>query len=256
MSIEILNQNRVVKLFIATLIAVSLVTGCKGKEEKQNPSSPASAKQQEGAAQSQSGSSGITASENSSIPPEVISDSAPKITSLKVSPETPRVGDKIKVEAATFDKEDDNVMLTYYWSKNGSGLSETSDTLSVDLKRGDKIGLTVVPDDGKKKGNPVSVSISVVNSPPVINISQATFRFDGSTYTHQVKATDPDGDPLTYTLKGGPPRMTIDPSTGMITWPVPMNFEGTAQVTVSVTDGYGGETMASFSVKIPPQQKK
>ena len=161
------------------------------------------------------------------------------------------------MEVATFDKEDNDVSLTYYWSKNGSQLSETSDTLSLsdNFKRGDKIDLTVVPDDGKRKGNPVSVSIFVANSPPVINPSDETSKFDRKQFSHQVKATDPDGDPLTYALKAGPPGMTIDASTGLITWPVPTDFKGTAQITVSVTDGYGGETLESFTVNIPPAQK-
>jgi len=114
----------------------------------------------------------------------------------------------------------------------------------------------VVPDDGKRKGNPVSLTIFVADSAPVINTSQATFSFDGNSYAYQVKATDPDGDPLTYTLDAGPPGMTMDPATGLIRWNVPANFKGTAQITVSVSDGHGRETTESFTVNIPSAQKK
>jgi hypothetical protein len=258
MNTEILDQNRMIKLFFAALIGVILVAGCKGKDEKQTPSSPASTEQKDGTVQSQSTSSGIATKENSTVPPEVISDNPPKITSLKVSPETPKVGDTIKTEVATFDKEEDNVMLTYYWSRNGSELPETSDSLSLsdNFKRGDKIGLTVVPDDGKRKGNPVSVSIFVADSPPVIKQSDGTSRFDGRQVSHQIVATDPDGDPLTYALKAGPPGMTIDPATGLIKWDVPAGFTGKAPFTVSVTDGHGGEATQSLTLDFKLRQKK
>ena len=47
MNIEVLNRDRVAKLIVATLIAVVLVMGCKGKEEKQTPSSLPSTERQE-----------------------------------------------------------------------------------------------------------------------------------------------------------------------------------------------------------------
>jgi hypothetical protein len=46
--------------------------------------------------------------------------------------------------------------------------------------------------------------------------------------------------------------MTINPSTGLIRWNVPADFKGRAPVTVSVTDGYGGEAMQSFTLEIMP----
>ena len=41
----------------------------------------------------------------------------------------------------------------------------------------------------------------------------------GQPYTYPVKAIDPDNDPLTYSLTTAPAGMTIDPATGLITWP-------------------------------------
>jgi hypothetical protein len=168
------------------------------------------------------------------------------------------IGDKIKAKVITFDKDGDTVDVIYQWSKNDMSLFETSDTLTVsdDFKRGDKISLKVIPDDGRLKGTPLTMNLSIANAAPVINPSQAIFRYDGSTYTDQVKASDPDGDPLTYALKAGPPGMTINPSTGLIEWSVPADFKGTAQITVSVTDDHGGETFEGFTVDFGREQKK
>ncbi len=57
-------------------------------------------------------------------------------------------------------------------------------------------------------------------------------------------ASDPDGDPLTFTATGMPPGMTIDPATGTITG----TFTGpcTCQVTITVTDGRGGSDSVGF----------
>ncbi|GAB4406303.1 MAG: hypothetical protein OHK0032_01200 [Thermodesulfovibrionales bacterium] len=39
-------------------------------------------------------------------------------------------------------------------------------------------------------------------------------------------------------------------STGLIKWKVPSDFKGKATVTVSVTDGHGGEALYNFEVTI------
>ena len=44
-------------------------------------------------------------------------------------------------------------------------------------------------------------------------VDHKNFNFDGKIYTYQVKATDPDEDKLTYSLKSAPAGMTIDPKT-------------------------------------------
>ena len=251
-----------VLITIALLLMASLIPACKGKEEKetlseQPPSSGQPAGQQGRETAPASPESAPSSVQPSPMQPQEAGNTPPRIVSFDVSPQHPVVGDKIKAKVVTFDKEGDTVNVTYEWSKNDASLYETSDTLTVsnDFKRGDRISLRVIPDDGKLKGTPLTMNLSIADAAPVINPSQATFRFDGSTYTYQVKATDPDGDPLTYALKAGPPDMTINPSTGLIKWPVPPDFEGIAQITVSVTDGNGGETMQSFTVNIPPAQK-
>ena len=57
------------------------------------------------------------------------------------------------------------------------------------------------------------------NHPPVIISQPVTTAVAGQTYTYPVKAVDPDDDPLTYVLDAAPAGMTIDPATGLISWP-------------------------------------
>lgn len=249
---EILSKFAVVLVIFVAFI----VSGCKGKEEKQAVVAPLSQEQQEKAV-APPAPGGAIAPASPRISPEVLADTPPRITSLKFSPETPVAGDKVKALVETFDKEGDSVTVEYHWAKNGSPLFETSDTLTLseDFKRGDKITVTAAPDDGKRKGNPVSANLFVANSLPVMKPSQETFRYEGREYSYQMKAVDPDGDTLTYSLKAAPQGMTIDSAAGLIKWSIPPGFKGKSQVIVSVADGHGGEVLQSFSLEIRPEQK-
>jgi hypothetical protein len=77
--------------------------------------------------------------------------------------------------------------------------------------------------------------------------------FKGDVYICMLKATDSDGDALTYSLKGAPPGMTADPETGEIRWNVPQDFAGKAAFKAVVRDGHGGEAEHNLSFTIKKQ---
>jgi len=87
----------------------------------------------------------------------------------------------------------------------------------------------------------------IKNTPPKINESSGEIKFNGDIFRYQVKAEDPDGDALAYSLKTAPAGMTINPATGLIQWNVPADFKDKAEIKVSVSDGHGGEATQSFS---------
>ena len=177
---------------------------------------------------------------------------APIVEKARLQLETVNNNDIIKVIASGVDKDNDAVTLGYEWFKNGEPAG-SGDTIS-EFKRGDKLSVKITPFDGKDYGPPKILSIEISNSTPKITETKA-IKFDGNTYIGQIKATDPDGDPLTYSLKSAPPGMSIDSSTGLIKWDVPPDFMGKASFTVSVADGHGGEASQSFNVEIKPGQK-
>jgi hypothetical protein len=241
-------MKTLIVILCATLIMLS---GCKGKEERQPVTGAPQTTGEERKDASQPG--GISAPEKGEGEAESGSlNTPPKITSLKISPEMPVPGNTITVTAETFDKEGDDVTVTYHWTKNGQPLSDTAGSLKLteEFKRGDKITLTAEPDDGKNKGNYISLTVLVANTLPEIKTSANIFKFDGDVYSYQIKAIDKDGDALTYSLKKAPAGMTIDPSTGLIHWDVPPDFKGSVPVTISVTDGHRGEGLQSFTLKI------
>jgi len=71
-------------------------------------------------------------------------------------------------------------------------------------------------------------------------------------YAYPVQATDPDGDPLQYSLVTGPVGMEIDPETGALAWEVTSLALGEYAVTVRVEDGLGGSDEQSWSLVVGP----
>ena len=76
-----------------------------------------------------------------------------------------------------------------------------------------------------------------VNHVPTITSTPTTTATVGALYTYDVNATDPDVDILTYALAVNPLGMTINSSTGVISWTPTSNQIGDYNVTVEVTDG-------------------
>lgn len=184
-----------------------------------------------------------------------IKNSPPEVSSVRIIPEVSQSGETLSVEAAGGDIDGDDVVLTYEWTKNGEHASD-SKRLGVPVKRGDKILVKVIPFDGELYGQPVILLREISNlSPRIVEDKIFNYSFDGKVYTYQVKASDPDGDPLTYSLKSSPQGMTINHS-GLVQWNVPAGFKGKAPFTVSVSDGYGGEAQQSFAFEIRTETRK
>jgi len=183
-----------------------------------------------------------------------IKNSPPVISKVKILPEVFKPGDTLSLEVSTSDVDGDEVTVSYEWTKNGEPAGN-SKRIEAPLKRGDKVSVKITPFDGEAYGRSGFLDREIINLPPMI-IEDKKFRFDGKIYTYQIKATDPDGDTLTYSLKSAPSGMTIDPSTGQLKWNVPPEFTGKTPITVSVTDGHGGESLQSLTLEIRPEQRK
>src|SRR4030042_6323800 len=165
-----------------------------------------------------------------------IKNSPPVISRVKILPEVFKPGDALGVEVSASDVDGDEVPISYEWTKNGEPAGN-SKRIEAPLRRGDKVSVKITPFDGEAYGRSGFLDREIINLPPMI-IEDKKFQFDGKIYTYHVKAADPDGDTLTYSLKSAPSGMTIDPSKGSIKWNVPPEFKGKTPITVSVTDGH------------------
>ncbi len=85
------------------------------------------------------------------------------------------------------------------------------------------------------------------NNPPEIISNAVTSATKNQAYTYDVNATDSDGDTLVYSLTTTPSGMSINSSTGLITWTP--TAAGNYNVTVEVSDGALFDTQ-SFTITV------
>ncbi len=178
----------------------------------------------------------------------------PELIKVKVMPEVFKPGDTLYVDVSGSDIDGDEVKILYEWTKNGMPAGNDK-RIDGQIKRGDRVSVKITPFDGEVNGRTIILHREIGNLPPMI-IEKKEFNFDGKVYTYQIKAEDTDGDALTFSLKSSPKGMTIDSSTGLIHWNVPAGFRGKSIITVSVTDGHGGEAVQSFTLDITTEQRR
>ncbi|TAE40439.1 MAG: DUF4114 domain-containing protein [Oscillatoriales cyanobacterium] len=104
----------------------------------------------------------------------------------------------------------------------------------------------------------LTVSPAAPNRAPSITSTPRTNTRLGKTYFYQVAATDPDGNPLTYTLVNPPSGMAFaTPAStpagmtfqeGLISWTPGVSQQGTYPITVRVSDGLGGTATQTFNL--------
>jgi len=155
------------------------------------------------------------------------------------------------VETEGYDADGDPVQSEIAWQKNGQPAG-TGNRLTAPVKRGDKVTVTVTPFDGKERGKSATLFREILNTPPVI-VGQEQFQVSDNAVTFHVRASDADGDPLTYSIKNAPPGMSIDPGTGRVRWVTSPGTAGKVPFTVVVSDGSGGESTARITVTIAEQ---
>lgn len=177
-----------------------------------------------------------------------IMNAPPEIVGMRFIPDVIKPGDVLGVEVVGNDVDGDGITMLYEWTLNGAPAGNGQSIVGT-LKRGDEISARVTPYDGESYGSSVVMNRQIANWPPVF-IENNKASFDGSVYTYQAKASDPDGDALTFTLASAQTGMTIDPSSGLLTWVVPPDFNGTNSVTLIVSDGHGGTSNYTVEISI------
>lgn len=123
--------------------------------------------------------------------------------------------------------------------------------------------LTVCDDKGSCATQTWTVKVKSsggANTPPVISSLPSTNANTGKQYEYDIKVTDPDqGDTHTYTLEKGPTGMTVDASTGKLSWtPAAADAGKSVEVSVKVCDKAGDCATQTWRVKVeqgnnPPQ---
>jgi hypothetical protein len=184
--------------------------------------------------------------------PVKIMNAPPVVSEVWIEPQTPTIQNDLKVHEKSVDPDEDTIFFSYQWERNGAALlDERKDTLEQGrFKKGDSISITIVPDDREIMGAPKkSEPVKILNSPPVI-VSSPPTSIEGTKYIYQVKANDPDNDPLTFTLKSGPKGMGIDPKSGLLQWQIHKEDKGTHSIEIEVSDNEGAKSYQQYTLAI------
>ncbi|MEM8734472.1 MAG: putative Ig domain-containing protein, partial [Planctomycetota bacterium] len=72
----------------------------------------------------------------------------------------------------------------------------------------------------------------------------------GSSYQYTAEASDPDGQPLVYSVVSGPEAMSIDENSGALVWETAEGDIGNHNVTVRAADPYGAFVEQSFTLEV------
>lgn len=250
MPIKVTDKVSDIRLFILILIILMPFSCSKKEESVRSESAPLTQKTQETqTAESHQSveSERAIIQEKQGSPSAETKNLPPQLRKVRLMPEVFKQGDILYVDTEANDPDGDEVTISYEWYKNGE-LVSTERQLNYPVKRGDTIVIKIKPFDGKDYGKGITLNREILNLPPVI-VDHKGYHLNKDTFIYQVKASDPDGDHLSYSLKTAPPGMTIDQN-GLIKWNILPDFKGKASVTVSVKDGHGGEAVYNFEVTV------
>ena len=95
------------------------------------------------------------------------------------------------------------------------------------------------------------------NDPPEFTSVPIVETYAGRTYDYDSDAIDPDGDTLTYSLLLGPETISIDPSTGRLTWLPALADLGAHTIVIRAEDGRGGTAEQRYLLSVteaPPNR--
>lgn len=232
--------------FLPLLVILLLVIGCSGDRKAPTPAPPPAGNAVSSPVREGDGSMvGGEAVQATGVP---VRNSPPEIRGVRFVGGDGRPGNTLGVEAEGYDADGDAVQFEIAWQKNGQPAG-AGNRLMAPVKRGDKVIMTITPFDGKDRGIPATLSREILNTPPAIE-GQEQFQVGDNAVTFHVRASDADGDPLTFSLKDAPASMSIDRKTGLVRWATSPGTTGKVPFTVIVSDGSGGESTAHFSVTI------
>ncbi|MBI3181257.1 MAG: tandem-95 repeat protein, partial [Myxococcales bacterium] len=184
------------------------------------------------------------------------------VISATVPDQTAQPNNSITLALSGYESDGQDTGAALRWYATGqnpsviaatSGQRSSSDTLVftpvANAVGCDNVTLTLEDSDGMTARQDVVLCWRTTNRNPSISSTPPAGATEDSPFSYQVMASDPDGDPLTYSLPVGPVGMTID-AAGLVRW-VPSNADvGTRAVTVKVSDGKGGEAQQAFNLAV------
>ncbi|MBX3275625.1 MAG: PKD domain-containing protein, partial [Sandaracinaceae bacterium] len=96
-----------------------------------------------------------------------------------------------------------------------------------------------------------SIQVQIVNRPPVIAMGGFYTAFEGELFELALDGSDPEGQPLVWSLIAGPAGLAVDAERERLYWTPDRRFvDFTSPVTVAATDPDGSRTEVTFGVRV------
>ena len=114
--------------------------------------------------------------------------------------------------------------------------------------------VNVLVEDGRGGAATQQFSIAVINQtsnqPPSIVSRPSLSARAGLGYRYDARATDPDGDPVIWSLDSAPAGMSLDSRLGSLRWAATLDQLGNQPVVLRATDAQGGFTRQFFTITV------
>jgi len=171
-------------------------------------------------------------------------------------------GDRLELPCRAADPDpDDTITWRLVSAPPRMGINANTGLLVYEPLNEDRGAFSVtveITDDGLpplSASESFTITVLKANHAPVIQAPRDQYVTAGKTLTVPCLADDPDdGDVLSWNLLSPPPRMSIDPATGLLTYRPIEEDTGARTVTVQVVDNGTPPLMgqAAFSVTVTP----
>lgn len=138
--------------------------------------------------------------------PEVRENHPPSVSSARVEPSVPVIGDELTcVPGEGTDPDGDTVSFRYQWYIDDVALTHRDQTIApAVLEKDRRVSCVVTPIDGEDLGSPVpSAEVVVGNAPPVVasaRVEPASPGTEDVVTCRWGEVTDPDGDRVTLSF--------------------------------------------------------
>ncbi len=177
------------------------------------------------------------------------------IQAVRLQPTRPTRMDILKAEVEVASNAPGKLVYTYHWKVNDRVIEDASgDTLNLSpFKKRDLITVTVTPYDGNTAGFEVESPMVAIHSiPPSLELkAMRKARKTGEPIELQLVGVAPDGEKVAFSLEAPHiPGMTIDKSSGKITWILEPGQKGSLRFGAAVEDDNGTKIARIFDVTV------
>lgn len=159
-------------------------------------------------------------------------------------------GARVEAHTEVSDPDHDRIDLTYRWLQENTVIKEGEEaSLSTKgLNPRVPVVVEITARDPEVAGKPLrSTPLLLSNHPPQI-VSTPPAPAGTGGYEYFVKAVDEDGDQIAFQLEQSPPGMTIDETTGRLSWAVSADQVSAVHVKVLAKDGQGSAAYQEFDL--------